>query len=175
MSTGKFVWDKVVRLTHWGVALAVSANLFLLKPGGTAHQVLGYTAIALVVLRLAWAVGGARKPARLRDLLPTPGNALHHLRDLRRGEDSAEPGHNAFGLLAVWAMWGCIALLAFSGYHTAAETDWYYSFSLLGYDLDDWHGIIAKLLMGIVVLHILAVILTGLRIRRNLVRPMIHK
>lgn len=170
MNTGRFVWDRVVRLTHWIVAAAVLANLFFTPPGSVAHQAAGYIAVGLVVLRLAWSLTFAQKPARFRDLLPTPANAAHHWQDLRRGEETAEPGHNAFGLLAVWAMWGCIASLAFSGWHAAAETDWYYD-----YNLDDWHGIAANLLLGLVGLHIAAVFLTGWRVKRSLLRPMIHK
>lgn len=170
MDEKKFVWDKVVRSVHWIVAIAVFANLFATPPGSPPHQVLGYVALGLVVLRLLWSFTGAKKPARFRDLMPTVSNAKHHLQDLQRGEDTAEPGHNAFGLLAVWAMWLCIIALAFTGYHAAGETDLYYD-----YNLDDWHEVIANILLAIVGLHILAVIATGWRVKRNLIRPMIHK
>ena len=93
MNHRAFVWDILVRITHWGVAAAVLANLFVTPPGENVHQVLGYVAAALVAVRLLWSLTAAKKPARFRDLLPTPGNALHHLRDLQRGEDTAEQYH----------------------------------------------------------------------------------
>ncbi|MDO5091652.1 MAG: cytochrome b/b6 domain-containing protein [Cardiobacteriaceae bacterium] len=168
----QFVWDILVRLTHWGVAAAVIANLFITGRGDddATHRVMGMIAAGLILLRLLWALTFAKKPARLRDLIPTPGNACHHLQDLKRGEDTAEPGHNAFGLLAVWAMWLCILGLAFTGYH-ANE----YTALAKTYALDDWHEYLAKALMALVILHISAVILTSWRVKRNLVRPMIHK
>lgn len=170
MNHRAFVWDILVRITHWGVAAAVLANLFVTPPGENVHQVLGYVAAALVAVRLLWSLTMAKKPARFRDLLPTPGNALHHLRDLQRGKDTAEPGHNAFGLLAVWAMWLCIAGLAFTGYHAANYTELDER-----YGLDSWHEYLANGLMIIVILHIAAVVLTSWRLKRNLLRPMIHK
>lgn len=170
--TQKFVWDILVRLTHWGVAIAVIANLFFTGRGDedTAHRIFGMIAAGLVVIRLLWALTFAQKPARLRDLIPTPGNALHHLKDLQRGEDTAEPGHNAFGLLAVWAMWLCILGLAFTGYHANEYTE-----LAQAYPLDDWHDYLAKALLALFILHVGAVLLTSWRVKRNLVRPMIHK
>lgn len=166
----RFVWDKIVRLVHWGVAVCVCVNWFLSEAGGTAHRIAGYAAAALVVVRLLWSLTGAQKPARFRDLIPTPADAAHHLRDLRDGRETAEPGHNAFGLAGIWAMWLCIAALAFTGYHAA-------NYTALDerYGLDDWHGIFANILMVIAALHVLAVFLTGWRLKRNLLRPMIHK
>ncbi|MDO4776906.1 MAG: cytochrome b/b6 domain-containing protein [Cardiobacteriaceae bacterium] len=167
-----FVWDILVRLTHWGVAGAVIANLFFTGRGDedATHRILGMVAAGLVIIRLLWAMTLAKKPARLRDLVPTPGNAVHHLRDLQRGEETAEPGHNALGLLAVWAMWFCIVGLAFTGYHANEYTDLAERFSL-----DDWHEYLAKALLVLFILHVSAVFLTSWRLKRNLVRPMIHK
>lgn len=169
-TTRQFVWDILVRLTHWGVAGAVIANLFFTKAGENPHQILGYIAIALVGIRLLWALTLAEKPARLRDLIPTPGNALHHLKDLQRGEETGEPGHNAFGLLAVWAIWACIAGLAFTGYHAADYTE-----LAERYNLDKWHEYLANAMLALFILHVSAVFLTSWRLKRNLVRPMIHK
>lgn len=170
MNTRAFVWDVLVRITHWGVAAAVIANLFFTEEGENLHQVLGYVAVGLVGLRLLWAMTLAKKPARLRDLMPTPANAIHHLQELKTGKETAEPGHNAFGLLAVWTIWFCIAALAFTGYHAANYTELDERFSL-----DKWHEFFANAMLALFILHISAIILTSWRLKRNLVRPMIHK
>lgn len=166
----KFVWDIVVRITHWVVACAVIANLFFTEPGENVHKIMGFIAIGAVALRLLWSFTLAKMPARLRDLIPTPTNARHHLNELKRGEDSGAVGHNAFGLLAVWAMWGCLAALAFTGYHAANFTDLSET-----YALDNWHETAANILLALFVLHIAAILFTSWRLKRNLVRPMIHK
>lgn len=167
---GKFVWDKVVRLTHWLVACAVIANLFVTEPGEGVHKMMGFIAVGALLVRLLWAMTLAQAPARFRDLLPTPANAKQHAQDLLRGQETTAPGHNAFGLLAVWAMWACLAGLAFTGYHAANFTDLSDT-----YALDDWHEVLAKVLMFLFVLHVVAIVFTSWRLKRNLVRPMIHK
>lgn len=51
-SAGVRVWDPLVRLTHWGIALAVLVNGVLLRDGDIAHIWIGYGALALLLLRL---------------------------------------------------------------------------------------------------------------------------
>lgn len=175
-SLKRFVWDKTVRLTHWLVALCVFANWFLTDHGADAelyaghmlHEYVGYFAVFLIVLRLLWSVSLAKKPARLRDLLPTPAAMKKHWQEMRYRQAPDEPGHNAFGLLAIWGMWSLVLAIALSGY--LMDTDWG-----IDHDVDVAHAILNKLLMALVCLHVSAVVLTSWWCRYNLVRPMIHK
>lgn len=163
--TVSFVWDKVVRLTHWSVVLIVVANWFFNEGGETAHRYLGYTAMVLIVLRLLWSLTGAKAPARFRDLIPTPKGFYRHFQEIKKRQEGSHRGHNAFGLLAVWLMWGCIIALGVTG--ILDDTNW-------GIDagVSDWHEALADFLQIIVVLHIIAVILTSWWFRRNLVKSM---
>lgn len=169
MKKDTFVWDKVVRSTHWLVAAIVVANSFVLKPGSESHQLLGFVAVGLVTLRILWSLSFAKAPARFCDLIPTPSGLLHHLQELIQRQETAPPGHNAFGLLAIWLMWACIFALAFTGY-SAENTDW----GIMN-DLDDWHQYCVWLLQSVVILHVVAVFATGLWFKRNLVKPMVRK
>ncbi len=63
-----FHWDSLVRLTHWGVAAICIGNLWLNEAGEEWHERLGYLAIALISLRLAW---GSRLPRAMPGCEPS--------------------------------------------------------------------------------------------------------
>src|SRR3989344_3306220 len=65
------VWDPFVRIFHWSLVSCVVLNQFVLEPGKTAHEWVGYTASALVLARLVWGFVGSRH-ARFSDFFPTP-------------------------------------------------------------------------------------------------------
>lgn len=161
-----FVWDKVVRASHWLVALAVLANLFLTKPASLPHQILGYLAVAAIAIRLLWSVSFASFPARFRDLIPTPRGIKAHWQELKQGREEAL-GHNHWGRAAIWALWLCVMGLAWTGTLIRLEHDWYYD-----YHLDDVHEALANILLSLVVLHIAAVCLSSWRLGNRLLHRM---
>lgn len=161
-----FVWDKVVRLSHWSVAIAVLLNLFITEEGETAHEWLGYLAVAMVLLRLIWSVSKAQSPARFRDLLPTPRGLQEHWTALKKREPEQWQGHNAFGLLAIWAMWFCIIGLGATGY--LSGTDW----GIMN-DVSDAHEVLAGLLQFVVVLHLVAIFATSWWLKKHLLKTML--
>ena len=54
------VWDRLVRVTHWSVALACATAWITTEVAGRWHEPAGYAALALVAARLAWGVVGTR-------------------------------------------------------------------------------------------------------------------
>lgn len=166
-----FAWDGVVRFTHWAVAAIVFANVFIDEAGEATHRYLGYTALGLVICRLLWSVTAAKSPARLRDLMPTIAGFGEHLSEIKQRHAGNHRGHNAFGLLAVWAMWGCIIALGVTGF--LSDTDWG-----IDNDISDWHEAFATILQAIVVLHIIAVFATSWWLKHNLlktIKPFIRR
>lgn len=164
-----FVWDKLVRLSHWLVAAIVLLNLFITEEGETPHRYLGYAAVTLIAIRIIWSLSWAKVPARFVDLIPTASGLKIHIQEIRqRQENPNHTGHNDFGLLAIWFMWLCIMGLGISGY--LSDTDWG-----IDHDIDDIHEWIANFLQAVVILHVLAVFLTSWWFKRSLVKAMIHK
>lgn len=108
------LWDPLVRITHWGVALVVVLNGLLVKPGGLAHLWAGWVALALLALRLIWGFVGP-KPARFGTFLPDPVGAMRHLSGLLRGRVQEYPSHNPAGALMVWALWASLAVVIATG------------------------------------------------------------
>ena len=107
-------WDPVVRITHWSIAVAVLANEFLVKPGGTAHVWIGWGVMAVLALRLLWGLVGPRE-ARFSAFPPDPRGVLSHLADLVRGRATEHPSHNPAGAAMAYALWVSLGLMIATG------------------------------------------------------------
>ena len=107
-------WDPVVKLTHWGIVVAVIGNALFTKEGGTAHVWVGYGLGALLVLRLLWGLIGPAE-ARFSAFPPSPARAIAHVRAIVRGDKSVHASHNPLGALMVYAIWGVLGLIIASG------------------------------------------------------------
>lgn len=108
------VWDPLVRLVHWSVALGVLVNSFA-DPEKTLHEWVGYIAVGLVVIRLVWGLVGPR-PARFTSFPPDPVRALRYLGAVRRGDRTVHLSHNPLGALMVYNLWATVAALGVTGY-----------------------------------------------------------
>ncbi|HEX7693378.1 MAG TPA: cytochrome b/b6 domain-containing protein [Sphingomonas sp.] len=107
-------WDAVVRLTHWGIVVAVIGNALVTEEGSGPHVWLGYGLAALLTLRLLWGFIGPRE-ARFSAFPPSPRRAFAHIRQLARGERVGHASHNPLGALNVYAIWACLAVIVGSG------------------------------------------------------------
>lgn len=175
------VWDPLVRVSHWGLALIVLFN-GLLDGGGTLFHVwLGWIALVLLGLRLLWGLVGPHE-ARFASFPPSPGAAVGHLRAVLRGRPPEYRSHNPAGAMMVYALWALLAFVVGSGlYMTHGLMPWQIAqdpaFKHGSFDggwLGDVHAYAADLILVLSALHLGGVIAESLALRRNLVRPMIH-
>jgi cytochrome b len=192
------LWDPVVRLTHWGLALAVLGNALVTRGGSLTHVSLGWLAMALLLMRLVWGVLGPAE-ARFSAFPPNPLAALRHLRQLGSGRVRHYPSHNPAGALMVYAFWACLATVTVTGLiltggatpmqvaeeqAAVASGDW--SALIKGSDGDssdedsglrhtaeEVHEVAANLLLILAALHVAGVFVESRAMRRNLVRPML--
>jgi cytochrome b len=161
------LWDPVVRLFHWSLALAFFANYFFTEEGEDWHRWLGYYACGWLAVRFVWGftVSG---PASWRALWPSVGGLKSHLLSLRRGEVHRHLGHSPLGALVMIAMMLAMLGLGISGY-MMEEIDRFW-----GEDwVEDLHESIANVLAALVCLHILAAVIESIRLRENLPLSMI--
>lgn len=161
------VWDILVRVTHWTVAAGIMANLLFTEDGSDLHQYVGYTVVALVVIRLLWGLVGTRY-ARFTDFFPTPVRIKNHLADLRqRRNDEQHLGHNPLAAIMVLALWAVIIDLGISGYLMESE--------ILGNKdlLEEVHELLANSLYLLIPLHIISAIVMSYWQRQNLIKSMI--
>lgn len=160
------VWDLPVRLFHWALA-ASFAGAFVTAESERwrdLHVALGYTAGALVLFRILWGFIGTR-PARFRSFAFGPRAAWQYLRSLAAGRPGSFTGHNPAGSLAIYAL---LAL----GLATGAS-GWAAFEGLAGDSAEELHELLANAWLVLVVLHVVAVIVTSLLHRENLVAAMI--
>lgn len=113
-SKGKRVWDPLVRLTHWLIALTIVVNGIFLRDGTLVHVWIGYAALGALLLRLAWGLV-APGPARFSAMTLAPSRAFAHLRDLAAGRWRDGPGHTPLGAWMALSIWLLLGVTAATG------------------------------------------------------------
>lgn len=173
------IWDLPTRLFHWLLAVSVIGLIVTAKVGGDAmnwHFRLGYVVFALLLFRLMWGFVGGRW-SRFASFFPTPARLGRYLRGQARPEDHA--GHNPLGAFSVLAM--LLVLAAQVGTGLFSDDDIAFAGPLTGLvagstvrAASSYHKDVGQLLViGLVVLHLLAIAFYFFAKRKNLVRPMV--
>jgi cytochrome b len=160
------VWDWPVRAFHGGFAL-----LFVLayalgdsERWRNVHVALGYGVLALIAFRILWGLVGTR-PARFAAFLRGPGAVARYLAGVVRGQPATHTGHNPAGGWAIVALLGLGAATGISG--------WLRYQDLGGERMEDLHELLAGAWLGLVVIHIAAVVLSSVLHRENLALAML--
>ena len=154
------IWDRAIRLFHWLLLLAVVAayaGAWAHRPG--LHRASGFCVLALLLFRIAWGFVGS-DTARFAQFLKGPGAAWRALADLPVRAPDRSVGHNAAcGWMTVLML---VVLAATVGTGLAPAT---------GHAAA--HAQAAWILLGIIALHLAAVLAYAVFKRQNLVRPMV--
>ncbi len=175
------VWDWPTRLFHWTLALCVVGSVVSAKVGGNAmvwHFRLGLAVLALLVFRLIWGVIGGRW-SRFASFVYAPGAVLRYVRGQSRSEEFHEVGHSPAGALAVFTLLGLLAVQVATGLvadDEIANTGPLIRFveSATALAATSWHKSWGQwLLLGMVGLHLAAIVVYRLVHRRDLVTPML--
>lgn len=160
------VWDRVVRLAHWLLVCAVLAAWFTGHRPGRLHEVLGYAAAAIVVVRLAWGwLGGPY--ARFAQFVHGPRVTWDYTRRVMAGDEPRYLGHNPLGGWMVVALIACVAAVAATGALYVTDRFWGYAW------LEALHAGLAWLLVLLVPVHVAGVVFTSMRHRENLLLAML--
>ena len=160
------VWDPLVRLTHWSVALMILLNAAFTDPEGDLHEWVGYIAVGLIGLRLIWALIGQRH-ARFSAFPPNPTTAIRYFRGLLGGDRTVHLSHNPLGALMVYNLWLTVLALGVTGYMMT-------TLRFFGIDwVEEAHELAFNWLMLSVALHVAGVAFDTWRSGVNLARAMI--
>ena len=173
------VWDLPTRLFHWGLAACIVGSVVTGYTGGGAmdwHARLGYAVLTLLLFRLAWGVVGGHW-SRFASFLYSPGTVVRYLRGQAHPDHLI--GHNPLGAASVFAMMAVLLVqvgtglvgddeIAFTGplnrfveSSKGLAATWYHK------RVGQW------LLLGLVLLHIAAVLYYLVRRSDDLIRAMI--
>ncbi len=151
------VWDRATRLFHWVLVVAVAAaygSAWAHQPA--LHRASGFAVLALLLFRVAWGFVGS-DTARFARFVKPPGAALRQLAALPVRAPDRTVGHNAAcGWMTLIIL---IALAAGVGTGLAPAAR--------------GHAQAAWILLGVIALHLVAVLAYAVFKRQNLVRPMI--
>jgi cytochrome b len=160
------VWDAPTRVFHWLMVLSFAGAYLTAEEDGwrLVHVTFGYTMAGLVAFRVVWGFIGTRH-ARFTDFVRGPGAAMRYLRSVVRGQPEHHTGHNPAGALAVVALLVLTVVTVVTGWATYRE--------LGGDALEELHEGIANVMLGLVLLHVAAVVVSSRLHRENLVGAMI--
>ena len=168
------VWDLPVRLFHWSLVLLVGLSWWSAEQGfDRVHFWSGYGLLFLLLFRILWGFFGS-STARFANFVRGPSAIAAYVRHGRHGR----AGHTPLGALNVLAMLLSLLIQIGSGLVQIDDDDFVEGplSGLVSYDTalfaHDVHEVSFKILLGLIVLHLLAIFYYELFRRRSLVRPM---
>jgi len=169
------VWDLPTRLFHWAIVLLVPALWWTHKIDRLdLHILLGETMMGLVLFRLIWGLIGS-STARFAGFVRGPGAVLRYL----RGQAAAPFGHNPVGGWSALLMLLLLAMQVGIGLFVSDEDALNTGplSHLIDYDsartLAERHETIFYVLLGVIALHVSAILYYLIVKRDNLVTPMV--
>ncbi len=173
------IWDLPTRIFHWALAVCIVALVITANFGGNAmvwHFRLGYTVLALLVFRTVWGLVGGRW-SRFSAFLYSPARLLRYLRGAPHPEDGI--GHSPLGALSVFVLLAVLAaqvgtgLLSDDEIAFAGPLTQYVSNAVVGLATSYHKDIGQFLVLGLVGLHVLAIIFYVRVRKQQLIRPML--
>lgn len=174
------IWDLPTRLFHWLLAASTIALVVTAKVGGNAmvwHFRLGYAVLALLLFRVIWGLIGGHW-SRFSAFLYSPARLMRYLRGAGQPGDGV--GHNPLGALSVFALLAVLAAQVSSGLLSDDEIAFagplthLVSNAVVG-NATHYHKEVGQyLVLGLVALHVLAIVFYVLVRRQRLVAPMLH-
>lgn len=160
------VWDPVIRLFHWTVALGCIANLTVLREVKSVHRYVGYVVLAAVAIRLVWGFVGTRY-ARFSDFTPPPRRLLGYVKALVRGREPRYVGHNPAGAMMMFALIGLVAACGITGWMMGLDAFWGVGW------VENLHEAAANVILAMAIVHVIAALVESWRHRENLVLAMV--
>lgn len=164
------VWDPLVRIFHWALAVSFFGAYLLGDDGGRLHEVVGYVALGLVGFRLLWGMVGSRY-ARFSSFIPSSGVLLRYVKDMLARKEARYIGHNPAGAVMIVALLTAVIATGISGWMMTTAALWDAEW------VEEIHEAMAGTTLFLVSLHIAGVVFSSLRNHENLVKAMItgHK
>jgi cytochrome b len=168
------VWDLPVRLTHWLLAALIAFSWWSVKYDHTDwHIWSGIAILTLLLFRLMWGFVGS-STARFANFVRGPRQVLRYLHGDWRGI-----GHSPLGALSILALYLVTAIQVGLGLLNE-DDDGLYAGPLASFlspdttdKIRDFHELNFYILLGLIGLHVAAILYYRLVRGKKLTRPMI--
>jgi cytochrome b len=161
------VWDRVVRVGHWGLALTVLFAWLTRHSPGPWHEWIGYASLAIIAVRIVWGWRAAGY-ARFAEFVSGPRETLLYARALVGGREPRRLGHNPLGGWMIVALLITATIVGASGWLYTTDRFWGVEW------VESVHRWFTNALWVLVGLHVAGVLYTSLRHRENLLGAMLH-
>lgn len=170
------VWDLPVRLVHWLLVVLIGLSWWSAENGELDwHFRSGMAVLFLILFRLLWGVMGS-STARFAGFVRGPAAVSDYL---RRAKEWSGIGHTPLGALSVVALLGLIAAQVGLGLFLSDE-DGVVSAPLnrfVSFDTAEaareLHELLFNVLLGLIALHVAAILYYRVARGKNLVGPML--
>jgi len=169
------VWDLPLRIFHWALAVAFAVSFISIEIDNMeVHIISANVILGLLIFRLLWGFLGSHT-ARFTTFIPSPRQLINYLRNKDTDESV---GHSPLGALSVLALLLLMLFQLLTGlvaddeiYITGPLRDWVSSsFSSWATSKHVW---LADILLGMIGLHIAAILFYWVVKKNNLIKPMI--
>lgn len=169
------IWDLPTRLSHWLLAISIVSAIITGQIGGNLidwHGRIGLIIVGILVFRLSWGFVGS-PTARFSHFVRGPATIKRYLRGQWQGI-----GHNPLGALSVLALLTLSAAQVGSGLFANDDIAFQGPLAALvnkdiSNQLTGLHELLFKLLLGLVALHLAAIVYYVRVKKETLVQPMI--
>ena len=152
---------------HWTWLLSMLGSWWTRESTGPWHMVVGYLALALVVVRVVMGLGSRNRYIRFDHFARPWRETWQYALAVRARTAPRHRGHNPLGGWMVLALLATMALLGLTGWLGTTDYLWGYAW------LVNLHAALAWLMWGLMAVHVMGVGFTSLRYQENLVLAMV--
>ncbi len=176
------VWDVPTRLFHWSLVCSVAVGFYLGEYRNFStidlHFYAGYVTAGLLAFRILWGFIGS-EPSRLKNLFPSPKRLFSYVLTVKTRRPSGIAGHNPLGAFSVVAMMTALIVQITTGLF--AEDDGLFAEGPFSEYISDSsvltmtsiHYLCSRVILGLVIIHIIAILFYWIWKRENLILPML--
>ena len=161
------VWDLLVRVCHWTLVTAVVLGWLTQKGWGLWHEAVGYAALAVLAVRIAWGWLGPRE-ARFAGFVRSTAATRRYAMQILARREPRYLGHNPLGGWMIVALLINVTLVCLSGWLFTTDRYWGVEW------VEDLHEALSDSLLALVAMHLCGVAYTSWHHGENLVAAMIH-
>ena len=159
------VWDPLVRIFHWSLAIAFTVAWLSGEELRRVHLIAGYAIVGLVAFRLVWGVIGTTH-ARFSDFIYRPSTVIGYLIDAVRMRAKRYVGHNPAGGAMVIALLAMLSATCGTGVMMTTDAFWGVEW------VEAVHEAAVNVMLILIGLHLAGVAAASVEHRENLVRAM---